>query len=51
MMKKDLRGVINDVSRFLNKPINDQQMEKLLKHLSFAEMKSMQEAETMILLS
>ncbi|KMY96082.1 uncharacterized protein Dsimw501_GD11783, isoform A [Drosophila simulans] len=39
MMKKDLRGVINDVSRFLNKPINDQQMEKLLKHLSFSEMK------------
>ncbi|XP_043641879.1 sulfotransferase 1 family member D1-like [Drosophila teissieri] len=39
MMKKDLRGVINDVSRFLDKPINDQQMEQLLKHLSFAEMK------------
>ncbi|KAH8347707.1 hypothetical protein KR084_000305 [Drosophila pseudotakahashii] len=38
-MKKDLRGVINDVSTFLNKPINDQQMEQLLRHLSFEEMK------------
>ncbi|XP_017073114.1 luciferin sulfotransferase-like [Drosophila eugracilis] len=41
-MKKDLRGVINDVSRFLDKPVNDQQMEKLLKHLSFEEMKKNQ---------
>jgi len=39
-MKKDLRGVINEVSNFLNKPVDEQQMEKLLKHLSFEEMKS-----------
>ncbi|XP_037715306.1 sulfotransferase 1E1-like [Drosophila subpulchrella] len=38
-MKKDLRGVINEVSSFLNKPVDEQQMEKLLKHLSFEEMK------------
>ncbi|XP_017040621.1 luciferin sulfotransferase-like [Drosophila ficusphila] len=38
-MKKDLRGVIVEVSRFLNKPIPEQQMERLLKHLSFEEMK------------
>ncbi|KAH8272950.1 hypothetical protein KR018_012514 [Drosophila ironensis] len=38
-MKKDLRGVINDVSRFLGKPVTEQQMERLLKHLSFEEMK------------
>ncbi|XP_017123123.1 sulfotransferase 1E1-like [Drosophila elegans] len=39
-LKKDLRGVINDVSSFLEKPISDQQtMERLLKHLSFEEMK------------
>ncbi|XP_020799249.1 uncharacterized protein LOC110177072 [Drosophila serrata] len=38
-MKKDLRGVISDVSRFLNKPVSDEQMERLLKHLSFDEMK------------
>lgn len=39
-MKRDLRGVINDVSRFLDKPVSDEQMERLLKHLSFEEMKS-----------
>jgi len=39
-MKKDLRGVINDVSRFLNTTVTDLQMERLLKHLSFEEMKS-----------
>lgn len=39
-MKKDLRGVINDVSRFLDKPVSEEQMERLLKHLSFEEMKS-----------
>uniref|UniRef100_A0A6P4EPU4 Estrogen sulfotransferase-like n=1 Tax=Drosophila rhopaloa TaxID=1041015 RepID=A0A6P4EPU4_DRORH len=39
-MKKDLRGVINDVSIFLDKPINEEPlMERLLKHLSFEEMK------------
>ncbi|XP_070134661.1 luciferin sulfotransferase-like [Drosophila bipectinata] len=38
-MKKNLRGVIDDVSRFLNKPVTEKQMEKLLKHLSFEEMK------------
>ncbi|XP_037716320.1 sulfotransferase 1E1-like [Drosophila subpulchrella] len=37
-MKKDLRGVINDVSRFLNTTVTDLQMERLLKHLSFEEM-------------
>jgi len=36
-MKKDLRGVINDVSRFLNTTVTDLQMERLLKHLSFEE--------------
>ncbi|XP_020799212.1 estrogen sulfotransferase-like [Drosophila serrata] len=38
-MKKDLRGVIDDVSKFLNKPVSEEQMERLLKHLSFEEMK------------
>ncbi|XP_070140512.1 sulfotransferase 1 family member D1-like [Drosophila kikkawai] len=38
-MKKDLRGVINEVSTFLNKPVSEEQMERLLKHLSFEEMK------------
>ncbi|XP_020799196.1 sulfotransferase 1 family member D1-like [Drosophila serrata] len=38
-MKKDLQGVINDVSKFLNKPVSEEQMERLLKHLSFEEMK------------
>ncbi|XP_034102120.1 sulfotransferase 1E1-like [Drosophila albomicans] len=38
-MKKDLRKVIDDLSKFLNKTVTEQQMERLLKHLSFEEMK------------
>ncbi|XP_001361084.3 sulfotransferase 1E1-like [Drosophila pseudoobscura] len=38
-MKKDLRAVVEDLCRFLNKPIVDQPMDQLLKHLSFEEMK------------
>lgn len=39
-MKNDLAQVIQDMCKFLNKPINDAQMEKMLKHLSFKEMQS-----------
>ncbi|XP_022225498.2 sulfotransferase 1 family member D1-like [Drosophila obscura] len=38
-MKKDLRAVVEDLCRFLDKPIADQPMDQLLKHLSFEEMK------------
>jgi len=39
-MKRNLRGLIEDLCKFLNKTVTDEQMEKLLKHLSFEEMKS-----------
>ncbi|XP_060657889.1 sulfotransferase 1E1-like [Drosophila nasuta] len=39
LMKKDLRKVIDDLCKFLNKTVTEQQMERLLKHLSFEEMK------------
>lgn len=39
-MKLDLEQVIRDVCQFLNKSISSEQMEKMLKHLSFEEMKN-----------
>lgn len=39
-MKLDLRAVIEDLCKFLGKTVTEQQMERLLKHLSFEEMKS-----------
>ncbi|KAH8416081.1 hypothetical protein KR222_007714 [Zaprionus bogoriensis] len=39
-MKQNLGGVIDDLCRFLNKTVTAEQMERLLKHLSFDEMKS-----------
>ncbi|XP_064543858.1 amine sulfotransferase-like [Drosophila montana] len=38
-MKLDLRAVIEDLCKFLDKTVTEQQMERLLKHLSFEEMK------------
>ncbi|XP_013110527.1 sulfotransferase 1E1-like [Stomoxys calcitrans] len=38
-MKTDLRSVIQDVCQFLNKPIDEETMQQMLKHLSFEEMK------------
>ncbi|XP_058980004.1 sulfotransferase 1C2 isoform X2 [Musca domestica] len=39
-MKRDLRGVIERLSEFLEKPkLKDDQMQKLLEHLSFNKMK------------
>ncbi|XP_060654115.1 LOW QUALITY PROTEIN: sulfotransferase 1E1-like [Drosophila nasuta] len=38
-MKQDLRKIIEDLCKFLNKTVTEQQMERLLKHLSFEEMK------------
>ncbi|XP_073819765.1 sulfotransferase 1E1-like [Musca autumnalis] len=38
-MKGDLRQVILDICTFLNKTIDDETMSKMLKHLSFDEMK------------
>ncbi|XP_044262681.1 luciferin sulfotransferase-like isoform X1 [Tribolium madens] len=38
-MKKDLRKVIQSVSEFLERPLNDQQVDILLVHLSFEKMK------------
>ena len=38
-MKLDLRQVILDVCAFLNKTISPENMERMLKHLSFEEMK------------
>ncbi|GJQ81596.1 hypothetical protein Trydic_g9971 [Trypoxylus dichotomus] len=39
-MKKDLPSVIRKVAKFLGKEVNDDQMEKLTKHLSFEQMKT-----------
>ncbi|XP_068158258.1 luciferin sulfotransferase [Drosophila tropicalis] len=39
-MKDNLCSVIENVAEFLNKPITHEQMERLLKHLSFEEMKN-----------
>ncbi|XP_065363891.1 sulfotransferase 1E1-like [Calliphora vicina] len=39
-MKHDLRQVITEVCTFLNKTITEETMEKMLKHLSFEEMKN-----------
>lgn len=38
-MKLNLRQVIEDICKFLNKEINEEQMQKMLHHLSFEEMK------------
>lgn len=38
-MKLDLPQVITEVCNFLNKTINEETMERMLKHLSFEEMK------------
>ncbi|XP_061397489.1 sulfotransferase 1E1-like [Musca vetustissima] len=38
-MKRDLRQVILDVCRFLNRTIDNETMVRMLKHLSFDEMK------------
>ncbi|KAH8299491.1 hypothetical protein KR044_001904 [Drosophila immigrans] len=37
-MKQDLRKVIEDLCVFLNKTVTEEQMQRLLKHLSFEEM-------------
>ena len=39
-MKLDLAKVIRDVCYFLNQSISSDNMEKMLKHLSFEEMKN-----------
>ncbi|XP_037941830.1 luciferin sulfotransferase-like [Teleopsis dalmanni] len=39
-MKSDLRSVIQDVCQFLNKNITETQMQQMLHHLSFEEMKN-----------
>lgn len=39
-MKLDLRQVITEVCNFLNKTISEGTMERILKHLSFEEMKN-----------
>lgn len=39
-MKLNLRQVIEDICIFLNKNINEEQMQQMLHHLSFEEMKS-----------
>lgn len=39
-MKTNLRAVIEDLCKFLDKTVTEQQLERLLKHLSFEEMKS-----------
>uniref|UniRef100_A0A1I8Q7R1 Sulfotransferase domain-containing protein n=1 Tax=Stomoxys calcitrans TaxID=35570 RepID=A0A1I8Q7R1_STOCA len=39
-MKSNLREVITDVCQFLNKTIDEKTMAKMLKHLSFEEMKT-----------
>ncbi|XP_037941829.1 sulfotransferase 1E1-like, partial [Teleopsis dalmanni] len=39
-MKSDLRSVIQDVCKFLNKNITEAQMQQMLHHLSFEEMKN-----------
>ncbi|XP_044251860.2 luciferin sulfotransferase-like isoform X2 [Drosophila takahashii] len=42
-MKRDLKGVVRRLSRFLNfKDLTDNEMEKLLSHLSFENMKKSQ---------
>lgn len=38
-MKADLKGVIMDCCKFLNKTITDKQLNDLLDHLSFEKMK------------
>ena len=38
-MKKDLSKVIRQVSEFLERPLNEEQVKILTKHLSFEEMK------------
>lgn len=38
-MKKDLSKTIQKVSEFLERPMNDEQVEKLTEHLSFEKMK------------
>ncbi|KAG8325813.1 hypothetical protein J6590_058010 [Homalodisca vitripennis] len=39
-MKKDLPSIIKKTAGFLGKPLSDQQVDVLLKHLSFENMKS-----------
>lgn len=39
-MKKDLRSVVVEVANFLGKPVPEDQMDKLLHHLSFNAMKN-----------
>lgn len=39
-MKLNLRAVVEDLCKFLDKTITEEQMGHLLKHLSFEEMKS-----------
>lgn len=38
-MKKDLKSVVLKVAKFLDKTLSDDEMEKLLHHLSFNSMK------------
>ena len=39
-MKRDLAGVIKRIGKFLDKPVADEDMPKLLDHLSFDKMKT-----------
>lgn len=37
-MKKDLKSVVKQVAKFLNKTVPNEQMDKILEHLSFQSM-------------
>lgn len=39
-MKRDLKSVIIKVAKFLNKSLNDEELDKLVDHLSFKSMKN-----------
>ncbi len=39
-MKQDLEGSVRKMAKFLQKDLNDEQVAKLVKHLSFDEMKN-----------
>lgn len=44
-MKKDLKSVIKNVAKFLEKDLTDDDIEKLSKHLTFQNMKNMTSLE------
>lgn len=39
-MKADLKGIIEKTAKFLGKPVKEEQMPELLKHLHFNSMKN-----------